>query len=1212
MKLKVLFLFFLVSYYTSVNAQKLGYSEPAVPSAEVAKLTQFSMSGPNLYTGSGSFSIPIYSLNIEGKEISFSFAYQGGGIRAGENSGIIGLGWTFSIPGNVSRNIQGSDDLSNSATGARNFLGYVYDLNQVPEKLYNPVPTGFNDPYWDYLGGEKKDTEPDIFNYNFLGSSGKFILKKKAFPGSMVEITKLVKNSDKIQFDESTGTIIITTPDGFKGEFSIKEYSTTISGTSPNSSFTYSPSSVDMLSLLKSGARSASSWHLTKIISPKGREVIFNYKVNATTKLSDYLTLGSISWAEERSINSQLVSNMVDVKGWSRVMNEQVYLESVVALDYDLKIELNYATRTDIQKPNTADITENSWVNSIKSDRGNNLGPILDPLRLFGIVIKNNSGSNYFNLSATLYQSYFNSAATDKLNFTRLKLDSVKIGDQVHEFKYNNITHSKSTRGIDYWGFYNGKDSNSEIVPVISTNPPIGAQLISTLKDNYYFQSSNRAADFNYGKAGLLYEVEFPTKGKVVYEYEPHVYKLEGSEIAPPTGSSLSISGLGVAMDSTSFYYSGYGVNQCGAVTVTLKVMCKDFFLGNTCSVDPSDMATNAVEFLSPSGAILASLNFQQLWAQGTNYHEVSYTFPSNPNGSFSSGTYKVRVRSVMQDGVSKYYGDAYISINGNCGGSDPVPIIRNQLAGGARVKSISVFDRYSVLISKTKYLYEDPTFQGVFSSGKLMNPLMHFTQLGSGSINSSGTTYEAGPVHFVHTSGSALSNGQAAQGSHIGYSVVQQVEESNNGLSNGLKVFKFENISYTFQPIHGYYNNFGVARTVLDDVNGFKKGESVFSSTNQAISYEYSEYDFIQSSYLNSLKLYFYGGPKPLVSFYKIPSGLVVGKSSDYYLDGVTSRKTYLYNSSNQINNVKTYDGNFLVEENRFKYPGDFSAGNTVINDLINANIVGVPIESTTYRDGAVIFSEGISFKKEGINMVPHKNFSHNVYQSFVPTTNGVDFAGGYKLESNVNSFDSYGNPKEIVKDGSNFTSLLWDYNGIFLAAVAQNCLSSELAFTSFETSDKGGWSYIGATNSVNSKAGRKSYLLSGGAISKTGIPASSSNKFKVAFWARSTSGTVSVSVGGQTESLTTTWKYVEKIITTTSLSITGTNVLIDDLRLYPIDALVETYTYDQLLGITSKMDAKGLLYLYTYDTYGRLISIKDESGNLLEYFEYNYAIGN
>lgn len=512
-------LFFFVA---TLSAQKIGYPEPSVSSPESSKLAEFSMAQPNLYTGSNRFSVPIYTLQFDGTPIPFSISYSGGGIRAGENSGIVGLGWVLSLPASVSRNIQGYDDLSSSAVGARNFLGYVYDLMQVPEKLVNPVPTGFNDPYWNYLGSEIKDTEPDIFNYSLLNSSGKFILKKKTSSGALVEVVKLTKNSDKIQYNESTKLITITTPEGFIGEFSILEYSTTISGSSSNSSFTYNPGSADMLSIMKSGARAASSWHISKIISPRGRELIFNYKVNSSTKLSDYLTIGSNSWSEERSVNTQLVSNVSDIKSWTRVVNEHVYLESITSVDFDFRMNLNYSTRTDIAKLNTANVTENSWMNSIKADRGNNLGAILDPLRLTMIEVKNLSGASFFNLTVNLYQSYFNQTALDKMNLTRLKLDSIKVGDQVHKFLYNNITHSKETRGIDYWGFYNGRDSNTEIVPVPVINPPIGVNLINSLTDNYYFQTPNRSADFNFGKAGLLYEVQLPTKGKVVFEYEGH------------------------------------------------------------------------------------------------------------------------------------------------------------------------------------------------------------------------------------------------------------------------------------------------------------------------------------------------------------------------------------------------------------------------------------------------------------------------------------------------------------------------------------------------------------------------------------------------------------------------------------------------------------------------------------------------------------------
>lgn len=686
--------------------------------------------------------------------------------------------------------------------------------------------------------------------------------------------------------------------------------------------------------------------------------------------------------------------------------------------------------------------------------------------------------------------------------------------------------------------------------------------------------------------------------------------------MAPPSSGSYSASGLGVAEQVSTFYYPGYNLSQCGAVTITLRVMCKDFFLGNNCTVSPNDMAINAVEVIGPTGNIIASLNFQYLWALQTNYHSTSYTIPINLNATpLSAGTYTLKARSILEGGQSKYYGDVLVTIAGNCSGSQTlVPILRNQAAGGARIKTISLYDRASVLVSRKRYLYENPSFQGTFSSGKLMNPLMSFSQIGSSSINVSGSTvtYTAGAQHFVHTSGSALSNGQAAQGSHIGYLVVQEIDESNTGQTNGKKVYNFENNTTSFQAMNGVYNNFGVSRTVLEDVNGFNRGESVFSNSNSTISSVYKNYAFLQGGYLNSLKLYYFGGNKPLVSFYKIPTGLVVTDQVDTYLDGVSYQESFLYNSFNQLISIKKTKGTDILEETRFKYPTSFSISTSIINELILKNMMDIPIETSVYRSGGIVSSEGIAFSKEGSRVLAKRFFSHNLSLSFVPTSNGSDFSGGYELKGIVNSFDSYGNPKEIVKNNSLATAMIWDYSGTVPIAIAQNCLANELAFTSFETSEKGGWTYAGAPLTTNSRSGRKSYNLSSGSISKASIPGSSSNKIKVAFWAKTVSGASTVSVGGQTEALTTVWKYVEKIITTTSVTISGSNIIIDDLRLFPFDSIIDTYTYDPLLGLTSKMDTKGQLFIYEYDLLGRLKAIKDESGNIIEYYEYNYSIGN
>jgi YD repeat protein len=54
--------------------------------------------------------------------------------------------------------------------------------------------------------------------------------------------------------------------------------------------------------------------------------------------------------------------------------------------------------------------------------------------------------------------------------------------------------------------------------------------------------------------------------------------------------------------------------------------------------------------------------------------------------------------------------------------------------------------------------------------------------------------------------------------------------------------------------------------------------------------------------------------------------------------------------------------------------------------------------------------------------------------------------------------------------------------------------------------------------------------------------------------------------------------------------------------------DAHVTTYTYKPLIGITSVVDPSGRRKCYDYDPSGRLISIKDEDGNILESYDYRY----
>jgi hypothetical protein len=186
---------------------------------------------------------------------------------------------------------------------------------------------------------------------------------------------------------------------------------------------------------------------------------------------------------------------------------------------------------------------------------------------------------------------------------------------------------------------------------------------------------------------------------------------------------------------------------------------------------------------------------------------------------------------------------------------------------------------------------------------------------------------------------------------------------------------------------------------------------------------------------------------------------------------------------------------------------------------------------------------------------------------------------------------------------------SYIWDYSKLYPIAQVSNADSASIAYTSFEADGNGMWIFNSAgIDSTTGVTGRKSFNLNSGSIARNGLPASKT--YVISFWLK-TGGSASVSGGTSPVSLFSKngWTYYESTTSSGTVSISGTGNL-DELRLFPTDAQMTTYTYDPLVGITNTCSPTNQITNYFYDPLARLKFIKDADGNIIKTIDYHFQI--
>jgi hypothetical protein len=335
----------------------------------------------------------------------------------------------------------------------------------------------------------------------------------------------------------------------------------------------------------------------------------------------------------------------------------------------------------------------------------------------------------------------------------------------------------------------------------------------------------------------------------------------------------------------------------------------------------------------------------------------------------------------------------------------------------------------------------------------------------------------------------------------------------------------------------------------------------------------------------------------------------------------------TYLqpvYEEQQVSSNPETVRMNFQYPYDIVNPTGTYTGLPNSLKQMLLKNMVAFPVEQYTWvKPIAGSSQEFIAGQVTEYDLVPGTAFyrpkSIFVYETAAPAptyspvllsgTSGLSKDSKYKSRLSMETYDLHGNLLQYSLTDGQSRSFLYAYDGAYLIAEASNSPGSTLGYTSFETNEKGGWSYSGQESFVmpgEAKTGSKVYLLNNGQITKI-----YKGSYKLSFWIRNNSSApASLTINGVAYSGTidNAWRLVETTGSGGTITISGSGTLVDELRVHSSNALLTTYTMVPMIGIRSQMDPKNHGTYYQYDSFGRLETVKNEDGHILNQNEYIY----
>lgn len=425
------------------------------PSPTVAALMRFEEVPVSNYTGVPDISIPIFSTATRSKDIGLdiSLKYSPSGIAADAVASDVGLGWSLFAGGTISRTVRGMPDeiflmdskiglyhnsVPNQANNYDQALQYLQDENATMQQY----EIG-NEYLWNAQFKGVLDTEHDLWQFNFMGHSGRFYIKKDRTTGAL-EVKGLEDTRLKVTNTYAAGYVptgfTVYDEKGYRFVFDVIETTTSHSTT-----FTEPYASTDLGSSMTKTFSYRSAFHLSKIFDNQNNvlaEFIYNPGTikeiaidhSQTQNIQDYMgnTMLSIDY---------FVSQQMPMKNFSplpkSVSNSNQRNTLVKKLQ---KIEVKGIANIDFEY--------------VRGRSDENLHRPDSAFAFRGITVRDWNGIPIKRLALEQdYQSFIKRRMLLRKVSTENFTDARK---EVRELYYNPGSYSGTgIKGKDYWGYFN-------------------------------------------------------------------------------------------------------------------------------------------------------------------------------------------------------------------------------------------------------------------------------------------------------------------------------------------------------------------------------------------------------------------------------------------------------------------------------------------------------------------------------------------------------------------------------------------------------------------------------------------------------------------------------------------------------------------------------------------------------------------------------------